>query len=1133
MPKQKREPKREQGWKRMGSADSGADADPGVDGQCPSLFDACTPRGDVIAGTLQEDQFAASLATVAHSSEDTAPVYREAVQFFDMTYETDGLQTLLSNLAGRFLAGGGYEETGYSNSILCLDTRFGGGKTHDLIAAYHLATNPSRINALDRHLLDDDGELATQYQKAVKDGLAVDTAVFVGGHIDARNARSDRSDPDAPNTRTMWGEIAYQLYGLEGYEHLKEYDQDRDPPGETTLDGLFDLGGGPALVLIDEIAAYLASASGREVGNTDLARQTLSFVLSLLGTASERNDVTVVYSIADTAFDEEAEEARDLVDQLNQIGRRQHKTVTPTDETEVGQVLQHRLFEDINEQAAERIADSYFQFYTEADRQFPQETTNASYADRLEREYPFHPTVVRALTEKIDTIPKFQRTRDALKLLARAVHYRWQHRPDRYDRHWVRLYDLTPADDEPSGSVDSMLHESLFEFVELGPAVNADVYSEDGTAHAQLEDRKWTEKGVPRLGSHLTTTVLWHSLAYGEQATGLTRAELNEALGHPEVRFDNYDSALDALGGGDMNVACYYLYDEERVRFRSDPNLIRIIDQRVDNTPDAQARSRFESRLENKEAGVGAFETIMFPESPADLPNSAATPQLAIMHWDTAPVTDGGNEPPEKIQTLYQKSASRHGGQVQNRVYKNYVLFLAPDQERIRSAIDKARQLEAIEALLDDSQQTADLSPDQLEELQERRQQAYGLLGELVRGVYRHLYYVDRDGLTHIVINATEANGGTTLVTAVEETLDDRLIRADAGARGRVFFEQKLWQQAQDSMTTQQLVTQFSKKPGLPYLLSTKALRKTVARMVDGADYTYWDGETETAYWDGGEDDYPAAWTKTDPLSESPDVETTIRDSDIKIGDDYIVYRDIEALLEVHHDTIRPPEPDPNECEVCGAEVDSPDGASPPYYCEEHPPDSVTCEQCGKEVASESQLNDEGRCSDCAQPSGWDHSTSLMSASRALNEMRTKARSATGSETPGLDRVTLEIGGEDQLSKGSFVSQRSALKDRAEYVAIRLDYETEASNGASYNARFSGGIEEFARVTNQPDPFDDATRVDLKFRIDLPAPEPITDADGDLLAELNDELGQTNIDVKIQAQGPIDIATETKTGTQQ
>jgi len=137
--------------------------------------------------------------------------------FFDMTYPTDGLQTLLSNLTGRFLASSGHDSGGYSNSILCLDTRFGGGKTHDLIASYHLATHPGDIENLEDHLNDGDEGLASSYHDAAVAGeLDVDTAVFVGGHVDGRNARSDRTDPDAPNTRTMWGEIAYQLYGLEG-----------------------------------------------------------------------------------------------------------------------------------------------------------------------------------------------------------------------------------------------------------------------------------------------------------------------------------------------------------------------------------------------------------------------------------------------------------------------------------------------------------------------------------------------------------------------------------------------------------------------------------------------------------------------------------------------------------------------------------------------------------------------------------------------------------------------------------------------------------------------------------------------------------------------------------------------------
>jgi len=502
---------------------------------------------------------------------------------------------------------------------------------------------------------------------------------------------------------------------------------------------------------------------------------------------------------------------------------------------------------------------------------------------------------------------------------------------------------------------------------------------------------------------------------------------------------------------------------------------------------------------------------------------------------DTAPVTkelleDESNPEsvPEKVQSLYQKSATKQGGDVQSRVYKNYVLFLAPDDERVRSAVDEARHLEAIEALLDDSQQTADLSEDQIEELRERQDKKYGLLGELVRGVYRHLYYVDRDGLTHITINATEANGGTSLVNAVEETLDDRLIRADADAKGVAFFKQKLWQRTQDSMTTQQLVEQFAKKPGLPYLLSTKPLRKTVAKMVDESGYTYWDAETETAYWDGDADDHPENWRKREPFADSPDVRTSIKDTDVKIGNDYVVYTGIEALLDVHHDSIRPPEATEVECaeDGCTTMVEPSDDG--PAYCEEHrkPPEKARCQSCGEKY-DESELNAQGICSDCAQPSGWDTATSQMAASRAFNEVRTHALSkAASGGAPGVSQATVEVVGEDRLSKGSFIAQRDAFTDRSDAVSVRMSYDVKTSTGSSYSADYQGSLDDFSRVTNQPDPFGESVNVTLKFRVDFDEPEPITDAEDDVLAELQAGLGQTNIDVKVQARGPTEVPPE-------
>ncbi len=1094
------------------------------------LFEACQPRQDVIEGTLEEEQFAANLGSVAHEPDEAASVYRDADDFFDTTYPTEGLTTLLSNLSGRFLAAADKDTHGYKSSILCLDTTFGGGKTHDLIASYHLANSPTDIGDLAKFVAKD--ELATDYLESVDEGLDANSAVFVGGHVDARSARSSRTDPNAPDTNTMWGEIAYQLFGLDGYREIEEYDRDRQAPGQNTLKDLLELGDQPSVVLIDEIAEYLEDASTLEVGEATLASQTVSFMKSLLETASQVDTLTVIYSIADSAFTEEAEEVRGLVDELDAVVQRQQKVITPTGETEVGAVLQHRLFDEIDTETAATVSEQYFHFYDEAPRQFPQDVSDDSYRTKLEREYPFHPSVIETLTEKIDTIPDFQRTRGALKLLGRAIHHLWNNRPDEYDRHFLRLYDLTPADDAPDGSIRSTLNESLFEFVDLSAAVRADIFNRDGTAHAQLEDQKWTEKGIPALGSHVTTTVLWNSLAFGEQASGIARRGLNEAVGHPDVSFDHYDNAVKNLGGDDMNVACYYLYDEDQIRFKAEPNLIRIIDQRIQNTSEEVARSRFEARLEREvpKQGGGGFDVSMFPEEPADLKDHASNPLIGVMHALTAPVQgerSQGTTVPDKVQELYEKTAAKHGGKVQSRSYKNYVLFLGPDSELMDNAIDQSTRLEAIEDLRDDSQQAADLSDEQLQELREREDEARGLLGESVRNVYRHLFYVGDDGLTHVTITSVDAGGGTKLVDAVRTTMEDmnRIIRDDDQPKGKVWFEQKLWQSQKKWMTTGALEAQFARKPGLPFLLSTKPLRKTIARMVSDHGYAYWDSETGTAYWNA--QSQPDNWNYDRPLPESPDVTTSITDSQVKIGEEYEVFESIDALLEQHGDEIEPPKA--TECDNCGAELPE---SSPHSLCEECRSKPATCSECGKTIEGTSKVDEPITCEDCSggiKP--WNKSTGSMAVKRAFTEIRSHAVSQAGSDsTPGVSSLILDIEGDEPFKHGSFVAQRSPVKSRSENVSVDLTYKSRANMGdgdANFSADFNGPLEAFTTLDQSPEGFSGRAggekRIELKFKWQVDNPEAITDDEDDILAELGDELDGTNITVRAQAKGPSDI----------
>ena len=91
------------------------------------IFDSCTPRKDVLSGDLKEEMFAAHLRDVMRAEAD--PIYREPSVFFERTYPTGGLKDLLQEALGRL---SGVKPT--NSPIIRLETSFGGGKTHNLIA---------------------------------------------------------------------------------------------------------------------------------------------------------------------------------------------------------------------------------------------------------------------------------------------------------------------------------------------------------------------------------------------------------------------------------------------------------------------------------------------------------------------------------------------------------------------------------------------------------------------------------------------------------------------------------------------------------------------------------------------------------------------------------------------------------------------------------------------------------------------------------------------------------------------------------------------------------------------------------------------------------------------------------------
>jgi len=88
-----------------------------------------TPHRDVASGRYQQAEFAADLWQV-HMGEGSDE-YRNPVEFFRRTFLTQGLRDLLSGALLRLSGQGG-------DPVIELQTNFGGGKTHSMLALYHL-----------------------------------------------------------------------------------------------------------------------------------------------------------------------------------------------------------------------------------------------------------------------------------------------------------------------------------------------------------------------------------------------------------------------------------------------------------------------------------------------------------------------------------------------------------------------------------------------------------------------------------------------------------------------------------------------------------------------------------------------------------------------------------------------------------------------------------------------------------------------------------------------------------------------------------------------------------------------------------------------------------------------------------
>jgi hypothetical protein len=780
-----------------------------------TVFDTCVPRDEIRAGDLSLDLFAAKLRLVV---EGRAPqVYGDPATFFSNTFATDGLKTLLKEVFGRLTG----RVTG--SPIIRLETSFGGGKTHDEIALWHIAKQGRQIEGIGR-FVDDLSILPDRpIQAAAIDGRDLDPEAGI------------YHKESGITTYTLWGEIAYQIGGIEGYQLLRGSDENRVSPGTSVLERL--IGNEPTIIILDEIARYLRAAKAKLVGQSTLAEQVVAFFFSLMDQAASCNNLVFVYSLA-SASDTFAKETAEVQQELVRASARQERVLSPSTDIEIYNIVRQRIFASISSEAAEKAAEEYLQSFRASRVNLPDGCKDATYSTAIAQSYPFHPELFNLLTKKIASIPEFQRTRGALRLFAMLVRYLWRHQ----DQHTplIHAHHLPLGlESEITSDLTSRLQRPLMRL-----PIGADIYNPDGReAHAQIHDQEWVSAGKPPFSSWVGRTVFVHSLTQGI-SSGIRRAELNLSLLTPGVEMGFVDRALERLVG----VAWYLDVDPVTsiARFKEEPSINKIIAEEKEQVGLTEAKDDLRDRRDTIFA-TKFFELVKGPEAPHEVDDVADTVALCVIDFNEAMVMSSLDGPPLVVEQIFNNT----GESGKFRTFRNRLLFLLANQQELERAIDIAREYKAIQNILKSPNRLEDLSENQQKQLKTKEGEMDLAVRVALTNAYRHLFYPSNDsvkapkGLMHYPLPAQDAStvkGNRNQQDVVLKALKDcaKVRGEDAAAYAPAYVMQKVWPPGIDHWTTKALREQFAKDLGLNMLLDAEVskLRDTIRR---GLQEGQWD----------------------------------------------------------------------------------------------------------------------------------------------------------------------------------------------------------------------------------------------------------------------------------------------------
>ncbi|TWI60270.1 hypothetical protein IQ16_07768 [Bradyrhizobium huanghuaihaiense] len=780
-------------------------------------IEVALPHPDVIANRFKEAEFAADLFAVdtGHASD----AYATPTNFFGITFLTEGLRRVLTSGVQRLSGTGG-------DPVIGLQTSFGGGKTHTMLAIYHLAHHLSEGGDASR--LAGVAEIVekTGARKLPKPKIAV----FVGS---ADGPDVSLKIDKGPKVHTVWGYIAWRLAGEKGLALVAEAEAARTSPGSRVMVEVFKLAG-PSVILLDELTMF-----ARQLDD-DRFEAFLSFVQSLTEAAKMVPGILIIGSLPESDAEAGGERGKAALRRLEKVFGRVQSPWLPASGDETYEIIRRRLFQALDsdgEKAREETVKAFHDLYKKNAAEFPPEAKEQRYLELLRLSYPIHPELFDRLSKDWASLEKFQRTRGVLRFMANVVGVLWHSQthdpmitparvPVAHER--VRASVLYPLDPQ------------------FGSVVDKEVDGE-GSLPSRMEANPSRRISQLRAATRSARAVfLCSAPLVGQPNAGLTGQGLRLACAEPGDQLAIFGEAL-----RELTERATYLYEEAgRYWFSTQPTLNRLADDRAKALADHDVDDAIADVLRRDAATKGGFDRVYAaPDDPVTIDEAQALSLVML-----SPAATHAGKGPSKSAATDAASDTLMRCRSSQRRFRNTLVFVAADEAGLGTARDVMRKAMAWKQIVDDKRLHDAMTTAQIADAEDKARTNRDSAQKAVRSAWSHILYgvkSDTAGkpfeLEHSLISSRDR-------AAIPAVVYDKA-RADGIALEKLGTERlwhalkPIWPEDREHLPVSELTDWFSSYVYLPKLRDRVVLETSIRDAVAKLDpqFGYADSYDETS----------------------------------------------------------------------------------------------------------------------------------------------------------------------------------------------------------------------------------------------------------------------------------------------